>query len=183
MNKLSIALLLFAACFAAANFGADEFNDNVFDVFTEDEGLVQTPASDLKKANAAAAAAQKAANKKTNKLHKKLVKKIVSSKSTKKAAAASKVRSMHAAFQGRVVAHFTRIAKFQAHKNKVLRIMQRKARNSAVRSLAWAQGKENRDLARMVKTFSKVAASQRKMLARKAKAAKFFAAQVKAVAK
>jgi len=181
MNKLSIALLLFAACFAAANFGADEFNDNVFDVFTEDEGLVQTPASDLKKANAAAAAAQKAANKKTNKLHHKLLKKVVSSKSTKKAAAASKARSKHASFQGRMVSHFTRIAKIQAKKNKYLRFKQRQAANSAARNLSRNHLSMVRAEASLVKTLSKVAASQRKMLARKAKAAKTFANQIKAV--
>merc|ERR1711959_150412 len=183
MNKLSIALLLFAACFAAANFGADEFNDNVFDVFTEDENLVQTPAADLKKAKAAAAAAHKAANAKTNALHKSLKNKIVSHKSTVHAAVKSLGNRAVAAFQGAVVKTMTALAKRQAKKNKYLRKKQNQAKNSAARANARNHQNMVKAQASLVKTLSRVAKSQKKMLAQKKKAAKFFANQISAVKK
>merc|ERR1711881_182440 len=115
MNKLSSTLLLIACAYAvvtvtSANYGSDEFNDSVFDVFTEDENLVQTPAADLKKAKAKAAAAHKAANAKTKKLHKKLHNKIVSHKSTIHATVKSIGNSAVAAFQGAVVKTMTALA-------------------------------------------------------------------------
>merc|ERR1712196_697011 len=142
MNKLSSALLLIACAYAfvtvTSAFDANDFNDDVFDVFTEEEGLVQTPAATLKKELAAAKAAQKAANAKTNKLNKKLQSKM--HKASKKAIVKASVRSIgnriHAAFQGRLVKHFTKLAKKQARKNKSLRRKQRQAKVSATHALS-----------------------------------------------
>merc|ERR1712072_1312610 len=188
MNKLSSTLLLIACAYAvvtvtSANYGSDEFNDNVFDVFTEDENLVQTPAADLKKAKAAAAAAHKAANAKTNALHKSLRNKIVSHKSTVHAAVKSLGNRAVAAFQGAVVKTMTALAKRQAKKNKYLRKKQNQAKNSAARANARNHQNMVKAQASLVKTLSRVAKSQKKMLAQKKKAAKFFANQISAVKK
>merc|ERR1711959_426100 len=186
MNKLSSTLLLIACAYAvvtvtSANYGSDEFNDNVFDVFTEDENLVQTPAADLKKAKAAAA--HKAANAKTNALHKSLKNKIVSHKSTVHAAVKSLGNRAVAAFQGAVVKTMTALAKRQAKKNKYLRKKQNQAKNSAARANARNHRNMVKAQASLVKTLSRVAKSQKKMLAQKKKAAKFFANQISAVKK
>merc|ERR1712196_353885 len=168
MNKLSSALLLIACAYAfvtvTSAFDANDFNDDVFDVFTEEEGLVQTPAATLKKELAAAKAAQKAANAKTNKLNKKLQSKMhkASKKAIVKASAKSIGNRIHAAFQGRLVKHFTKLAKKQARKNKYLRRKQRQAKVSATHALS-------RNHIKMVKE--------------KAATAKFFANQIKAVKK
>merc|ERR1711990_147586 len=189
MNKLSSALLLIACAYAFVSvtsaFDADDFNDDVFDVFTEEEGLVQTPAATLKKELAAAKAAQKAANAKTNKLNKKLRSKM--HKASKKAIVKASVKSLrngiHAAFQGRLVKHFTKLAKKQARKNKYLRRKQRQAKVSASHAVARNHIKFVKYQAKVLKTFSRVAASQKKMLKEKAATAKFFANQIKAVKK
>merc|ERR1712159_311795 len=189
MNKLSSALLLIACAYAfvtvTSAFDADDFNDDVFDVFTEEEGLVQTPAATLKKELAAAKAAQKAANAKTNKLNKKLQSKM--HKASKKAIVKASVKSIgnriHAAFQGRLVKHFTKLAKKQARKNKYLRRKQRQAKVSATHALSRNHIKMVKYQAKVLKTFSRVAASQKKMLKEKAATAKFFANQIKAVKK
>merc|ERR1719375_1039756 len=189
MNKLSSALLLIACAYAfvtvTSAFDAHDFNDDVFDVFTEEEGLVQTPAATLKKELAAAKAAQKAANAKTNKLNKKLQSKM--HKASKKAIVKASVKSIgnriHAAFQGRLVKHFTKLAKKQARKNKYLRRKQRQAKVSATHALSRNHIKMVKYQAKVLKTFSRVAASQKKMLKEKAATAKFFANQIKAVKK
>merc|ERR1719375_302932 len=186
MNKLSSALLLIACAYAfvtvTSAFDANDFNDDVFDVFTEEEGLVQTPAATLKKELAAAKAAQKAANAKTNKLNKKLQSKM--HKASKKAIVKASVKSIgnriHAAFQGRLVKHFTKLAKKQARKNRYLRRKQRQAKISASHAVARNHIKMVKYQAKVLKTFSRVAASQKKMLARKAKEARFFDNQIKA---
>merc|ERR1711871_1922808 len=189
MNKLSSALLLIACAYAfvtvTSAFDADDFNDDVFDVFTEEEGLVQTPAATLKKELAAAKAAQKAANAKTNKLNKKLQSKMhkASKKAIVKASAKSVGNRIHAAFQGRLVKHFTKLAKKQASKNKYLRRKQRQAKVSATHALSRNHIKMVKYQAKVLKTFSRVAASQKKMLKEKAATAKFFANQIKAVKK
>merc|ERR1711871_790530 len=189
MNKLSSALLLIACAYAfvtvTSAFDADDFNDDVFDVFTEEEGLVQTPAATLKKELAAAKAAQKAANAKTNKLNKKLQSKMhkASKKAIVKASAKSVGNRIHAAFQGRLVKHFTKLAKKQARKNKYLRRKQRQAKVSATHALSRNHIKMVKYQAKVLKTFSRVAASQKKMLKEKAATAKFFANQIKAVKK
>merc|ERR1712078_338001 len=189
MNKLSSALLLIACAYAfvtvTSAFDANDFNDDVFDVFTEEEGLVQTPAATLKKELAAAKAAQKAANARTNKLHKNLKSKM--HKASKKAIVKVSVKSIgnriHAAFQGRLVKHFTKLAKKQARKNKYLRRKQRQAKVSATHALSRNHIKMVKYQAKVLKTFSRVAASQKKMLKEKAATAKFFANQIKAVKK
>merc|ERR1712078_340378 len=189
MNKLSSALLLIACAYAfvtvTSAFDANDFNDDVFDVFTEQEGLVQTPAATLKKELAAAKAAQKAANAKTNKLNKKLQSKM--HKASKKAIVKASVKSIgnriHAAFQGRLVKHFTKLAKKQARKNRYLRRKQRQAKISASHAVARNHIKMVKYQAKVLKTFSRVAASQKKMLKEKAATAKFFANQIKAVKK
>merc|ERR1711907_696383 len=186
MNKLSSALLLIACAYAfvtvTSAFDVYDFNDDVFDVFTEEEGLVQTPAATLKKELAAAKAAQKAANAKTNKLNKKLQSKM--HKASKKAIVKASVKSIgnriHAAFQGRLVKHFTKLAKKQARKNRYLRRKQRQAKISASHAVARNHIKMVKYQAKVLKTFSRVAASQKKMLARKAKEARFFDNQIKA---
>merc|ERR1712196_248527 len=189
MNKLSSALLLIACAYAfvtvTSAFDANDFNDDVFDVFTEEEGLVQTPAATLKKELAAAKAAQKAANAKTNKLNKKLQSKMhkASKKAIVKASAKSIGNRIHAAFQGRLVKHFTKLAKKQARKNKYLRRKQRQAKVSATHALSRNHIKMVKYQAKVLKTFSRVAASQKKMLKEKAATAKFFANQIKAVKK
>merc|ERR1712054_30956 len=189
MNKLSSALLLIACAYAfvtvTSAFDADDFNDDVFDVFTEEEGLVQTPAATLKKELAAAKAAQKAANAKTNKLNKKLQSKMhkASKKAIVKASAKSIGNRIHAAFQGRLVKHFTKLAKKQARKNKYLRRKQRQAKVSATHALSRNHIKMVKYQAKVLQTFSRVAASQKKMLKEKAATAKFFANQIKAVKK
>merc|ERR1712159_838465 len=189
MNKLSSALLLIACAYAfvtvTSAFDADDFNDDVFDVFTEEEGLVQTPAATLKKELAAAKAAQKAANAKTNKLNKKLQSKMhkASKKAIAKASAKSIGNRIHAAFQGRLVKHFTKLAEKQARKNKYLRRKQRQAQVSATHAVARNHIKMVKYQAKLLKTFSRVAASQKKMLKEKAATAKFFANQIKAVKK
>merc|ERR1712196_209654 len=181
MNKLSSALLLIACAYAfvtvTSAFDANDFNDDVFDVFTEEEGLVQTPAATLKKELAAAKAAQKAANAKTNKLNKKLQSKMhkASKKAIVKASAKSIGNRIHAAFQGRLVKHFTKLAKKQARKNKYLRRKQRQAKVSATHALSRNHIKMVKYQAKVLKTFSRVAASQKKMLKEKAATAKFFA--------
>merc|ERR1719375_1930124 len=186
MNKLSSALLLIACAYAfltvTSAFDADDFNDDVFDVFTEEEGLVQTPTATLKKELATAKAAQKAANAKTNKLNKKLQSKM--HKASKKAIVKASVKSIgnriHAAFQGRLVKHFTKLAKKQARKNRYLRRKQRQAKISASHAVAQDHIKMVKYQAKVLKTFSRVAASQKRMLARKAKEARFFDNQIKA---
>jgi len=176
MNKLSATLLLIACAYAVVTIAHD---DSVFDTFTEEE-FVQSPASDLKKANAAAAAAQAAENAKSKALHKSLKNKIVSHKSTVHAAVKSLGNSAVAAFQGAVVKTMTALAKRQARKNKNLRRKQNQAKNSAVRANARNHMNMVKAQGRMVKALSRVAASQRKMLAQKKKAAKFFNDQIAA---
>jgi len=176
MNKLSATLLLIACAYAVVTIAHD---DSVFDTFTEEE-FVQSPASDLKKANAAAAAAQAAENAKSKALHKSLKNKIVSHKSTVHAAVHSLKNSAVAAFQGAVVKTMTALAKRQARKNKNLRRKQNQAKNSAVRANARNHMNMVKAQGRMVKALSRVAASQRKMLAQKKKAAKFFNDQIAA---
>merc|ERR1711881_688151 len=176
MNKLSATLLLIACAYAVVTIAHD---DSVFDTFTEEE-FVQSPASDLKKANAAAAAAQAAENAKSKALHKSLKNKIVSHKSTVHAAVHSLKNSAVAAFQGAVVKTMTALAKRQARKNKNLRRKQNQAKNNAVRANARNHMNMVKAQGRMVKALSRVAASQRKMLAQKKKAAKFFNDQIAA---
>merc|ERR1711990_280931 len=182
MNKLSSALLLIACAYAfvsvASAFEADDFTP---EVFTEEE----SPASDLKKAKAAAKAAQEAEEKHSNKLHKNLKSKM--HKASKKAIVKASVKSIgnriHAAFQGRLVKHFTKLAKKQARKNRYLRRKQRQAKISASHAVARNHIKFVKYQAKLLKTFSRVAASQKKMLKEKAATAKFFANQIKAVKK
>merc|ERR1711871_889822 len=182
MNKLSSVLLLIACAYAfvsvASAFEADDFTP---EVFTEEE----SPASDLKKAKAAAKAAQEAEVKHSNKLHKNLKSKM--HKASKKAIVKASVKSIgnriHAAFQGRLVKHFTKLAKKQARKNKYLRRKQRQAKVSATHALSRNHIKMVKYQAKVLKTFSRVAASQKKMLKEKAATAKFFANQIKAVKK
>merc|ERR1712159_346337 len=179
MNKLSSVLLLIACAYAfvsvASAFEADDFTP---EVFTEEE----SPASDLKKAKAAAKAAQEAEVKHSNKLNKKLQSKM--HKASKKAIVKASVKSIgnriHAAFQGRLVKHFTKLAKKQARKNRHLRRKQRQAKISASHAVARNHIKMVKYQAKVLKTFSRVAASQKKMLARKAKEARFFDNQIKA---
>merc|ERR1712054_473621 len=182
MNKLSSVLLLIACAYAfvsvASAFEADDFTP---EVFTEEE----SPASDLKKAKAAAKAAQEAEVKHSNKLNKKLQSKM--HKASKKAIVKASVKSIgnriHAAFQGRLVKHFTKLAKKQARKNKYLRRKQRQAKVSATHALSRNHIKMVKYQAKVLQTFSRVAASQKKMLKEKAATAKFFANQIKAVKK
>merc|ERR1711939_723125 len=182
MNKLSSVLLLIACAYAfvsvASAFEADDFTP---EVFTEEE----SPASDLKKAKAAAKAAQEAEVKHSNKLHKNLKSKM--HKASKKAIVKASVKSIgnriHAAFQGRLVKHFTKLAKKQARKNKYLRRKQRQAKVSATHALSRNHIKMVKYQAKVLRTFSRVAASQKKMLKEKAATAKFFANQIKAVKK
>merc|ERR1712072_257519 len=187
MNRLSSALLLIACAYAFVTVtsaeGARDFDDSVFDVFTEESDFVQTPASDLRKANAKAATAHKAEIKKTNKLHAKAVRSnvVAKTKSIAHAAVHAVKNAIHAGFQGRLVKHFTRVAKSQARKNKYLRRKQSQAKNSAVRANSRNHNKMVKYQAKIMKAMSRVAASQRKMIARKARVAKFFANQIKAV--
>merc|ERR1711939_35413 len=182
MNKLSSVLLLIACAYAfvsvASAFEADDFTP---EVFTEEE----SPASDLKKAKAAAKAAQEAEVKHSNKLHKNLKSKMhkASKKAIVKASAKSIGNRIHAAFQGRLVKHFTKLAKKQARKNKYLRRKQRQAKISATHALSRNHIKMVKYQAKVLKAFSRVAASQKKMLKEKAATAKFFANQIKAVKK
>merc|ERR1711959_757695 len=79
--------------------------------------------------------------------------------------------------------HFTKLAKKQARKNKYLRHKQRQAKVSATHALSRNHIKMVKYHAKVLRTFSRVAASQKKMLKEKAATAKFFANQIKAVKK
>merc|ERR1711959_782099 len=79
--------------------------------------------------------------------------------------------------------HFTKLAKKQARKNKYLRHKQRQAKVSATHALSRNHIKMVKYQAKVLRTFSRVAASQKKMLKEKAATAKFFANQIKAVKK
>jgi hypothetical protein len=179
--KLSVILFIAACAFMASAY---DMEDSSFEDEFVQSNVASLPAANHKKAIKEATQAHHKEVKKTHKLHRALSKKIHTPmkkgirKATKKHAKLAKKAAKHA----NLVKHFTKLAKTQAKKNKHLRKRQRQARNSAIRTNARNHFKMVKDQAKLLKTLSHVAASQKRMLAGKAKLAKFYNAQIVKVA-
>merc|ERR1711907_266233 len=179
--KLSVILFIAACAFMASAY---DMEDSSFEDEFVQSNVASLPAANHKKAIKEATQAHHKEVKKTHKLHRALSKKIHTPmkkgirKATKKHATLAKKAAKHAS----LVKHFTKLAKTQAKKNKHLRKRQRQARNSAIRANARNHFKMVKDQAKLLKTLSHVAASQKRMLAGKAKLAKFYNAQIVKVA-
>merc|ERR1711907_458307 len=162
--KLSVIFFIAACAFMASAY---DMEDSSFEDEFVQSNVASLPAANHKKAIKEATQAHHKEVKKTHKLHRALSKKI----HTPMKKGIRKATKKHA-----------KLAKTQAKKNKHLRKRQRQARNSAIRANARNHFKMVKDQAKLLKTLSHVAASQKRMLAGKAKLAKFYNAQIVKVA-